>query len=30
VDNYLGRIYAKLGVSSRARLATLLEVRASR
>ena len=30
VDNYLGRVYAKLGVSSRARLATLLEVRASR
>src|SRR5512132_2219664 len=30
VDNYLGRIYAKLGISSRARLATLLEVRASR
>ena len=27
VDNYLGRVYAKLGVSSRARLATLLEVR---
>jgi DNA-binding CsgD family transcriptional regulator len=30
VDNHLGRIYAKLGVSSRAQLATLLEVRASR
>jgi DNA-binding CsgD family transcriptional regulator len=30
VDNYLGRVYAKLGVSSRARLATLLEVRTSR
>jgi DNA-binding CsgD family transcriptional regulator len=30
VDNYLGRVYAKLGVSSRARLATLLEVRESR
>jgi DNA-binding CsgD family transcriptional regulator len=30
VDNYLGRVYAKLGVSSRARLATLLEVKASR
>jgi DNA-binding CsgD family transcriptional regulator len=30
VDNYLSRVYAKLGVSSRARLATLLEVRASR
>jgi DNA-binding CsgD family transcriptional regulator len=30
VDNYLGRVYAKLGVSNRARLATLLEVRASR
>jgi DNA-binding CsgD family transcriptional regulator len=30
VDNYLGRVYAKLGVSSRARLAALLEVRASR
>jgi DNA-binding CsgD family transcriptional regulator len=30
VDNYLGRVYAKLGVSSRAQLATLLEVRASR
>jgi DNA-binding CsgD family transcriptional regulator/tetratricopeptide (TPR) repeat protein len=30
VDNYLGRVYTKLGVSSRARLATLLEVRASR
>jgi DNA-binding CsgD family transcriptional regulator len=30
VDNYLGRVYAKLGVSSRARLATLLEVRAPR
>jgi DNA-binding CsgD family transcriptional regulator len=30
VDNYLGRVYAKLGVSSRARLATLLDVRASR
>jgi DNA-binding CsgD family transcriptional regulator len=30
VDNYLGHVYAKLGVSSRARLATLLEVRASR
>jgi DNA-binding CsgD family transcriptional regulator len=30
VDNHLGRVYAKLGVSSRAQLATLLEVRASR
>jgi DNA-binding CsgD family transcriptional regulator len=30
VDNYLGRVYAKLGVSSRAQLATLLKVRASR
>jgi DNA-binding CsgD family transcriptional regulator len=30
VDNHLGRVYAKLGVSSRARLATLLEIRASR
>jgi DNA-binding CsgD family transcriptional regulator len=30
VDNHLGRIYAKLGVSSRAQLATLLEVTASR
>jgi DNA-binding CsgD family transcriptional regulator len=30
VDNHLGRVYAKLGVSSRARLATLLEVKASR
>jgi DNA-binding CsgD family transcriptional regulator len=30
VDNHLGRIYAKLGVSSRAQLATLLEVGASR
>jgi len=30
VDNHLGRIYAKLGVSSRAQLATLLEVKASR
>ena len=26
VDNHLGRVYAKLGVSSRAQLATLLEV----
>ena len=30
VDNHLGRVYAKLGVSSRAQLATLLEIRASR
>jgi DNA-binding CsgD family transcriptional regulator len=30
VDNHLGRVYAKLGVSSRAQLAALLEVRASR
>ncbi len=30
VDNHLGRVYAKLGVSSRAQLATLLEVGASR
>jgi DNA-binding CsgD family transcriptional regulator len=30
VDNHLGRVYAKLGVSSRAQLATLLEVRAPR
>jgi DNA-binding CsgD family transcriptional regulator len=30
VDNHLGRIYAKLGVSSRAQLATLLEIGASR
>jgi DNA-binding CsgD family transcriptional regulator len=30
VDNHLGRVYAKLGVSSRAQLATLLGVRASR
>ena len=30
VDNHLGRIYAKLGVSSRAQLASLLEVTASR
>jgi DNA-binding CsgD family transcriptional regulator len=30
VDNHLSRIYAKLGVSSRAQLATLLEVRSSR
>ena len=30
VDNHLGRIYAKLGVSGRAQLATLLEVRPSR
>jgi DNA-binding CsgD family transcriptional regulator len=30
VDNHLGRIYAKLGVTSRAQLATLLEVGASR
>ena len=30
VDNHLGRVYAKLGASSRAQLAALLEVRASR
>jgi DNA-binding CsgD family transcriptional regulator len=30
VDNHLGRVYAKLGVSSRAQLATLLEVAISR
>jgi DNA-binding CsgD family transcriptional regulator len=30
VDNHLGRIYAKLGVSSRAQLATLLQIGASR
>ena len=30
VDNHLGRVYAKLGVSSRAQLATLLEVRTPR
>jgi DNA-binding CsgD family transcriptional regulator len=30
VDNHLGRIYAKLGVSNRAQLATLLEVRVPR
>jgi DNA-binding CsgD family transcriptional regulator len=30
VDNHLGRVYAKLGVSSRTQLATLFEVRASR
>src|SRR4029453_7960225 len=30
VDNHLGRIYAKLGVSSRPHLATLLEIGASR
>jgi DNA-binding CsgD family transcriptional regulator len=30
VDNHLGRIYTKLGVSSRAQLTTLLEVTASR
>ena len=30
VDNHLGHVYAKLGVSSRAQLATLLEVGASR
>ena len=30
VDNHLGRIYAKLGVSSRTQLATLFEARASR
>ena len=30
VDNYLSRVYAKLGVSSRTQLATLFEARASR
>jgi DNA-binding CsgD family transcriptional regulator len=30
VDNYLGRVYAKLGVSTRAQLAALLDVWAQR
>ena len=30
VDNHLGRVYAKLGVSRRAQLAAMLEVRESR
>jgi DNA-binding CsgD family transcriptional regulator len=30
VDNHLGRVYAKLGVSTRAQLAALLKVWAAR